>query len=367
MSRTAPDITMRPLGRTGLEVSAVGFGGIKLPKVEPAEAVRAVRRALELGVNFIDTARVYGDSEAKIGRALKGRRDQAIIATKTTARDGASARADLETSLRELDVETIDLYQLHSVSDEQTWEQVMAPTGAVTALERARREGKIRHLGITQHRSLPTMRKAIESGRFATIMVAYSIIDQEGVGAEILPLAQQRDLGVIVMKGLSGGLIVSPPGGPHPDGPDRLVALALRHVISHPAVTTVIPGIRCAREIEEDAAVARDFRPLTDDERAELIAAVAGLRREFRYGQVCLQCGYCQPCPQGIAIPEIFRAVRMHQQYPDETRPLGAALYHSLEVKPDVCEHCGQCEERCPAGIPIREKIAEAAEVFGAS
>jgi hypothetical protein len=118
------------------------------------------------------------------------------------------------------------------------------------------------------------------------------------------------------------------------------------------------------REIGEDAAVARDFKPMTDDERAQLISALADLRREFRYGQVCLQCGYCQPCPNGIPIPAVFRAVRMHQQYPDELKPMGAALYRSLEVTPDVCEECGKCEEHCPVGIDIRERLAEAVEIF---
>lgn len=364
MSEAPSTITKRPLGKTGLEVSIVGFGGIKLPKVERAEAVRAVQRALDLGINFFDTARAYADSEAKIGRALRGRRDQAIIASKTVARDAEGARADLETSLRELDVDVIDLYQLHSVSDEQTWQQVMAPGGALSALERARQQGEIRHIGITQHRALEIMRKAIESGRFETMMVAYSVIDQEHVGPDILPLAQEHNMGVIVMKGLSGGLIASPPDQPTPPGPDPVVMGALRHIVSHPAVTTVIPGVTCVREIEEDAAVARDFRPMTDDERAELISAVAGLGRGFRYGQVCLQCGYCQPCPNGVPIPAVFRAVWMHLQYPDELKPMGAALYRSLAVKPDVCEQCGKCEERCPAGIPIRERLAEAAELF---
>jgi predicted aldo/keto reductase-like oxidoreductase len=364
MSEGSSNIAKRPLGKTGLEVSVIGFGGIKLPKVEETEAMRAVQRALDLGVNFIDTARVYGDSEAKIGRALRGRRDQAIVASKTTARDAAGAREHLETSLRELGVDVIDLYQLHSVSDEQTWQQVMAPDGALSALERARQEGKIRHIGISQHRALDVMRKAIESGRFATIMVAYSVLDQEGVGLEILPLAQKHGMGVIVMKGLSGGLIASAPDRARPPGPDPIVIAALRHIVSNPAVATVIPGITCVREIGEDAAVARDFKPMTDDERAQLISALADLRREFRYGQVCLQCGYCQPCPNGIPIPAVFRAVRMHQQYPDELKPMGAALYRSLEVTPDVCEECGKCEEHCPVGIDIRERLAEAVEIF---
>ena len=137
----------------------------------------------------------------------------------------------------------------------------MAPKGALSALERARQEGKIRHIGITQHRSHPAMRKAIESGRFETIMVAYCAIDQEGVAPEILPLAREHDMGVIVMKGLSGGLIASPPDQARPSGPDPIVALALRHIVSHPAVTCAIPGTYTIPYLEDNLGAARGMLP----------------------------------------------------------------------------------------------------------
>ncbi|MFQ6098677.1 MAG: aldo/keto reductase [Armatimonadota bacterium] len=352
----------RILGKTGLEVSIIGFGGIKLPAVDEQKATRALNRALDLGVNFVDTARNYRDSEAKIGRALKSRRGEYVLATKSSKRDAASAMADLETSLRELQTDAVDLWQLHTVSDPETWAQVTAPGGAVEACQKALQQGKARHVGVTIHRAHDVMRQAIRSGLFETIMVAYSPLDQEGVAAEILPMAKDHGLGVIIMKPLSGGAL-SLPERPA-DGPDPIAIGSLKHIVSNEAVTVAIPGITCVREIEEDAAVGDEALPVTREETDRLMRRIGALRKEFRYGQVCLQCGYCQPCPEGVPIPDVFRATDMYRQYPDNLKHMGLNIFQALEVGPDACAECGQCEEACPAGLPVREKLKEARQLF---
>ena len=355
----------RRLGRTGLEVSAIGFGAIKLPKISEEEATAALMRALELGVNFIDTARNYRDSESKIGAALKGRRDEFVLATKTSTRDADGAQTDLETSLANLQTDFIDVYQLHSVSTPEAWEEAMGAGGALEAAQQARSEGLVRHIGITIHRALGVMRQAIECGEFETIMVAYSPLDQEGVETEILPLAAEHDMGVITMKPLSGGALCLPPEE-RPAGGDPVARDSLRYILGNPAVTVAIPGIEAVGEVEQNVAIASPFVPLTDDERDALTKRIAELKRSVRYGQVCLRCGYCQPCPEGVNIPEVFRAWDMVREYPDSLKHHGFELYQALEVDALQCVECRECEEKCPAGIAIPERLREAHEALTA-
>lgn len=357
---------MRTLGRTGLEVSEISFGCIKLPKVDEETAVAALRRAVELGVNFFDTARGYRDSEAKVGKALEGLRDQVVLATKTTARDKEAALTELETSLRELRTEYVDLWQLHSVSDEATFDRVMGPGGAIEAAFKAKDQGKTRHVGVTIHRCHKTMRRAINSGVFETIMVAYSVLDQEAVEPEILPLAARRGMGVIAMKSLSGGLLAQPDSlNARPVGQlDPVVFGALRYVLSNDAVSAVIPGMSSVREVEENVQVGDSPLPMDEDELRELRRLIGGLGAKFRYGQMCLRCGYCQPCPQGLPIPDIFRAADMFQSYPEHLRHMGVELFLTLEVGPEQCAECGECLEKCPAGLPIPDKLKEVRELF---
>lgn len=357
----------RRLGNTGLEVSAVSFGAIKLPHVTVDQAAEALNRALDLGVNFIDTARAYTDSESKIGQALGHRRSEFFIATKTVARDRNTATSDLETSLSELGMGHVDLWQLHSVSTRTDWERVLASDGAVEAGRWALEQGLISHFGISIHRELSVMRDAIRSGLFESIMLAYSPLDQEGVETEILPLAREHDMGVIIMKPLSGGQLVRPEAERRKGlgGADAVIAGSLRYCLSNPCVSCVIPGMTTVREVEENTAVASPFVPLDEDELRELRRQIAAMKRDFRYGQVCLRCGYCLPCPAGINIPEVLRAADIRAGYPDDLKHLGRDLYASLDVKPDACEDCGRCEERCVAGLSIREKLREALRIFG--
>ena len=353
------------LGRTGLNVSVISFGCIPIIKVGEKQAIRAIQRALDLGINFIDTARIYGDAERKVGKAIKGRRDECYIATKTEARDAKTAAKDIDISLAELDIDKIDLYQLHTVSDRETYEQVMAPDGALAALKRAQTEGKIAHIGVSSHRDLATMKALIRSDEFETLMVVYNQLDEEGTGAEIMPLAKEHDMGVIVMKGLSGGRLVTPrPEGKYLPGLDPIVTGSLRFILSNSDVTTVAVGMKTAREVEENIAIGDLTEPISEDEIRTLIECTGGLGGEFRYGRFCLSCGYCQPCPQGIDIPEVFRAFMIYKNYPDNLKPMGLDIYRRLEVGPDECVECGECEEKCPAKLPIIERLKEVVKVF---
>lgn len=362
------------LGKTRLEVSVIGFGAIKLPEVSEEQACAVLNRALDLDINFIDTARAYGDSERKIGLALKERRSDCVIATKTTARDAEGALGDLEISLRELQTNRLDLWQLHNVMDMELWKQVTAPGGAIEALHRARVEGLVDHVGLSAHRSLNVMREAILSGEFETIMLLYNILDEEGVAAYgILSLAHEHGLGVIAMKPLSGGTLALPLTEKKQEEKrraygerwfDPIVRGCLRYVLSNPAVDVVIPGMRSIQEVGENAPVG-DLPPLTEAERDELIREIGRLRATYKYGLECLRCGYCVPvCPQGIQIPQVLHAVYAYCHYPGQTRRIGLDLYRSLAISPEECQECEACVEVCPAGIPIPERLKEAVALF---
>ena len=353
----------RTLGSTGLEVSLLGFGCIKFKHVTQADVTAALHRALDLGVNFFDTARGYGDSEEKIGNAIGSRRGEYVIATKSPTRDADGLLADLETSLRELRTDYVDVLLLHTVSDARTYEAVTAPGGAVEGALRAKDQGKARHIGVSVHRDLATMRRTIENPVFEVLMPAYTVMDPEGAGA-MLPEAIAAGMGTVIMKSLSGGQLVSPPG---PEGqpivPDPVVEAALRWVISNPSVSTVIPGMISARQVEDNvAAVAKG--PLSEAEREEVIRIVGDLRKAYRYGQECLRCGYCQPCPNQINIPAIFQAADMARQYPDNLKHMGSELYEAQEFAADQCVECRQCVEKCPAAIDVPKRLREVAEFF---
>ncbi len=338
---------------------------IKLPHISREQAAECLNKALDLGINFIDTSRGYSDSETKIGHALKARRREYYLATKTDGRDYDSAMAELETSLRELQTDYLDLWQLHSISNKDRWRQVTAPDGAVKALHKVREEGVARHVGITIHRDLDVMKEAIASGEFETIMLVYNPLDSENV-AGILPLAKQQGMGTIIMKALSGGQIAYPKQARRAGlgGPDALVAGALRWVLSDENVDCVIPGMQAVHEVEENFALINPFVPITDDERREFIARLGELRGEYRYGQRCLSCGYCQPCPQGVNIPVILHAATIVQSYPDDLKYLGYQMYRELQVGAEACIQCGQCLEECPAELPIPDLLSEAAKLL---
>lgn len=335
----------RRLGRTGLRVRSLGLGGIPVRDRDWDTALEVVRLALDRGIDFIDTARGYGDSEAKIGAAVGARRRQVYLASKTPARDAAGARRDLLTSLRELRTDYLDLYQLHGVDEKEDLERCLAPGGALEALQQAQQAGEVRFIGITGHNPR-LLQEALKTGAFDTVMVPVNILDRFIFNAEetLLPLARELDVGVIAMKPLGGGVIKEPP-------------LALRYTLSQ-AVDIAIPGMGTVAELEENIQIAGAFQPLTAAEYEGLVREVKALGRE-----VCRQCGYCLPCPEGINIREVFRLEGMYDRY--ERKREAQALYRELPVLPKACVRCGTCEKRCPYDLPIRDKLVRAAAKLG--
>ena len=331
------------LGRTGLEAAIVSFGGIPIQRAD-GENTRAVVDRLEAhGINYIDTARGYTVSEEYLGAALEGRRDKFILATKSMARDYGGMAADVETSLANLRTDSIDLYQLHNLP-EKDLDRVFGPDGAYRALEEARAAGKIGHIGATAH-SLDALRRLVEEhgDQIETVMFPYNIVETQG--HDVLTLAREKGMGTIAMKPLAGGNLED-------------WRLALRFIAAAGVCDISIPGMGSPEEVDRNAAAAEDLSPLTEEE----LARCGAIRRELG-SRFCRRCGYCAPCPNGIDIPGSFLMANYLRRY--GLADWARARYEAMPYHAGSCVQCGACEKRCPYELPIRDMLAEVAQVFG--
>jgi len=330
------------LGKTGLRVSRLGFGGIPIQRVHAAEAAALLDCVRESGINYLDTARGYTVSEELIGQGIEGHRDAFVLATKSMSRDKAGMANDIQTSLRNLRTGYIDLYQVHNPSLEQL-EAVCAKGGALEALTEAKNAGTIRHLGLTAH-SLEVFERGLELDWVETIMFPYNIVENQG--AELIEKAKKKGIGFICMKPLAGGAIE--------DG-----ALALRYTFANPNVSVVIPGMYCPEEVGKNLQAANDTSPLSADELEQMERIRQELGTNF-----CRRCNYCAPCTAGINIPNAFLFHGYLSRYGLEEWARGR--YNGMSAKAGDCVACGACEERCPYHLPIREMLKQVAADFGA-
>lgn len=348
----------RILGKTGWGLSVIGFGAIKLPRISKEESGKLLHSALDKGINFIDTADCYGDSEEKIGLALKGRRKEFYLATKVDERDAQGVRAKLERSLKRLRTDWIDLLFFHDVRGSE-YEKIFQ-IGGMEELEKAQQEGKIRAIGISIHGSFTLMRQAIECGAFAALMVAYSALDEDRLTAELLPLAAAKGVGLIAMKPLAGGRLGDLPSA----GWDKKLfkgespaQIALRYVISNPYITCSIPGMMSLLELEENWQVGQRPRDLSLAELKKFMEIAATAGKGF-----CRNCGYCLPCPEGIPIPDILRFENYYLHY--GLKDWAKYQYKALKINALSCSNCELCLSRCPFGVPIPSGLKIAHQIL---
>jgi predicted aldo/keto reductase-like oxidoreductase len=342
----------RRLGRTGWKISAISFGAIKLPQLSQRECDLLLNRAIDLGINFVDTADCYGDSEEKIGRALSRRRKEFYLSTKVDERDGPGVIRKLERCLGRLKTDWIDLVLFHDVRGSE-YEKIFEK-GGLEALEKAKEQGKVSQIGISIHQSIPMMEKAIHSGAFSVLMIAYSAIDEDRLSAEIIPLAHKKEVGLIAMKPLAGGKL-----GESLKGWDLKyfkgespAQVSLRYILTNPYITCAIPGMTNLKELEEDIKVGEKPRGLTPEETSALMDWVGEIGKGF-----CRNCGYCLPCPEKIPIPDIFRIEGYYERY--GMKKWAIEQYRLLPVNAGVCSFCEECLKRCPYGVPIPEHMRE--------
>ncbi len=264
MTETTTALPMRTLGATGCRVSVLSLGGVKYNKRSDRHAAGVVSRALDLGVNFIDTAHSYEDSERKIGLVLRDRRDGVFVATKTERRDRDGARREIEESFRRLQTDRIDLVQVHDLATEQQLAQATGPDGALRAMEEFVEAGRVRFIGVTGHRYPELLAKALEEYPFDTLLVALGAM-QGAVRPfyeTVMPPAIARDVGVIGMKVMAHGWF----------GEEGMAEPALRYVLGLDGVATALVGVDDVRQLEQNVRVARECRPLSDAEREDLLS-----------------------------------------------------------------------------------------------
>lgn len=328
------------LGKTGLKVSKISFGGIPIQQLDQKQANELIEKALEYGINFIDTARGYTNSESLIGGALNGNRQKVYLATKSMSREKDALRKDIEISLSNFKTDYIDLYQFHNISTLQDFEKIMAPGGALEAFMEYKDRGVIKHIGITSH-SLEIIEKAIEYDVFETIQYPYNAVEAQG--AEVFKKAYERNLGVIAMKPFAGGALTHHKA-------------ALKHILQNKYVTCSIPGMCSIEQLEENVTAIEEM-PLSNIEKETLYKEAAQLGEKF-----CRRCGYCQPCPKGINIPSVLILEGYYKRY--NLMDWAVERYEALPVKASECEKCGLCETKCPYNLPIRDMLESVKNIF---
>ncbi len=323
------------LGKTNLIVEKLGWGGIPIQRVGEREAVSVIQAVIEMGVDLLDTARAYTNSEHRVGLALQ-KTDRPVILSSKSPIKTAKIYNDVQESLKQMKVKKVNLYHLHNVSSFEDYEKVLAPGGAYEGLKRARDEGLIDHIGITSH-SLNVLERAIGDGHFEVIMACYSFLEPEAA-KKVFPLAKEKDVGVLAMKPYSGGVIEE--AGP-----------ALRFSLSTPNIVP-IPGSETLEKARENWKIFAEGYSLTDkdNERIEV------LKKEFDR-QFCRRCDYCQPCTEKINIQFAVGLKSVIKRFGPRAQEVG--WMKDLIEKARDCSECGECLPRCPYQLPIPDLIKE--------
>ncbi len=366
----------RPLGATGLTVSVLGFGAMRLPEGFD-EAVEVMRHAFAQGVNFLDTAPAYGDSHKKCAAALKGWRDKVTVSTKNPCwgeEPVAGWRKRLEEHLEQLQVDSVGVYEIwHSI----TWkafEEHVAPKGKILDLaKKAKDEGLIRHLSFSFHDTPEALVKLVETGEFECMICQYNLLDR--ANEEGMAKAAERGMGVIVMGPVGGGRLagLSPELAKMASGPVASTPeLALRFVLANPAVSTAISGMSTKQMVDENVATASREDAMSPDELDRLKGALDEAQKFAKL--YCTGCGYCMPCPHGVDIPGNFALMNYHRVYglTEHARAHYAKRPKEREEGDEkarlyagACVECGECEPKCPQKIPIIAQLKETHETLG--
>lgn len=369
----------RKLGRTGLVVSQLGFGAMRLPMkeldgqqvVDRELAIPMLHRAFDLGLNYVDTAVGYcnEDSQRVVGEAVKSwspvnsPKYPLVISTKNPyyGEDERAWWKNLEDSLERLQVDSIDIYNHHGINWER-YTDAVAPRIAAW-MQRAKEQGLIKHICASFHDSNEALVNLIDTGYVESITLQYNLLDralEEGIA-----YAKQKDVGVVVMGPVAGGRLSgsSEVLGQIVPGVERVPELALRFVLANPNVTVALSGMGTMRMVEENCAIASDHVSLTAEDIETIRGHVAQLTEMAKL--YCTGCKYCLPCPQEVNIPHIFELYNLGQVYGLWT--VAKDGYAEFPNRPwvggkqaDACIECGLCEEKCPQNIQIREQLKAA-------
>ena len=353
----------RPFGQTGEQVSLLGAGGFHLLEISVADAGRILNRYLDAGGNYIETAASYGDgaSETKIARGVGHRRDQYLMASKTEIRDKDGAMAMLERSLRMLNTDHLDVWFMHSIGTVDAADQILAPGGALEAAEQAKKDGKVRFIGVTGHGHPIGLLNILPRYHFDVMMVPVNYYDDfnfPDVQGQLIPMARQQGTAVVAMKSVADGYLW------------RSAGVALRYAMSQP-VSHVVAGFNSMEMLEEDLACAETFTPMSPEE----IQHVYDTAPEYR-NYVCRQCKQCQVVA-GLHLSRIFELEGWYDRQmwdgvminPEDfalrvrlgswfgQRQLAREAYANEEIKIDPEADYTDLNGRCAHGIDIDRKL----------
>jgi predicted aldo/keto reductase-like oxidoreductase len=383
-------MTYVDFGKTGVKVSRLGMGCMRLPSHKAAdgktifdedESIRLIHRAIELGVNYFDTAPYYCDglSEVILGKALKGRRKDVLVSTKNPIENdsGDDYERRLERSLKNLQTETIDFYHFWGISLKSWTEQVLAKDGPLMRAKKLKEQGLIRHISFSFHdreaaaaepdNLLRILREG--EGILETMLVQYNILDQNKASG--IQRARDMGLGVVIMGPVGGGRLGAPSEAVRKllaGGGASSAQIALRFVLSNPNIHIALSGVSNIAQLEENVETASSGAPLSDAELAQLDAVQK--ENERLSGLYCTGCRYCMPCPEGLDIPEIFTLMNYHRVYgitdyaKEQYAQIGKVVWFPYKTAA-ACIKCGECDQKCPQSIPIREQLEQTHDALG--
>lgn len=369
----------KKFGNTGIDISVLGFGCMRFPMkrsgekefVDEDKTIEMLHRAYELGVNYFDTAYFYcgGQSENVLGKALKGIRDKVIVSTKSPGhlvKKPGDYRRILEEQLKKLDMDVIDFYHFHGIGFEN-FHQTDAASGWLKDAQRAKEEGLIRHISFSFHDKPESMIKLTDTKLFESVLCQYNAIDKSNAAG--LTHAKENGLGTVVMGPMGGGRVSGMPK----EVADKLgiqvkssAELALRFVLANPDIDCALSGMGSLQMVEENAATASNAAPLSESETAAINAMMA--ENEKLANLYCTGCAYCMPCPAGVNIPHIFRAMNYYRVYniaefaKGDYAGIGSPWIPGKNAA--ACTECGVCEKKCPQKLKIREQLKESHSVL---
>lgn len=331
-------------GSTGYQVSSLGFGAMNLPGVPLEQAKQALNYALDHGINYIDTAAAYKNSEEIIGESISHRRQQYFLATKTGERSYENAKAQIERSLVRMKTDYLDLVQVHYVNYVEEYKTIMGEKGAYEALLEAKKEGKVRFIGISGHRP-DLLTRWISKGQFDQVLFHLSLVQPFAL-QELIPMAMKQGMGRTAMKPLSGGFV-------------QPVDKAIRYAYAQD-VNTIISGMISIDQVKENIK-AMDIQ-VSDEEKVELghLASELGSHN-------CRRCNYCS-CPLEISIPDVMISSVVREKF--GLLPKGQQWFEKHREKITACsdyEPCKDkplCEDKCPYHLPMQRTVQEAAHFY---
>lgn len=373
-------VEYRKFGNTGMEISRLGFGCMRLPTlklndkdiVDEEKTIKMIHRAYELGVNYYDTAYFYhdGQSESMLGKALKGIRDKVYVSTKSPGhliKKHGDYRKILEEQLKKLDMDYVDVYHFHGIGYDN-FLSLNEQTKWLDEAYKAKEEGLIKHISFSFHDAPENLKKLVDIGIFESVLCQYNVIDRSN--EEAISYAKAKGLGIVIMGPVGGGRVSGLPK----EVANKLginvkssAELALRFVFSNNDIDCALSGMGSMEMVEENSSIASNIEPLSENE----VAAINKMMHENKKlaDLYCTGCSYCMPCPVGVNIPQIFQMMNYYKVYAiEDYAKNGYAEIGTNEWIPgkraDECVECGVCETKCPQKLKIREQLKECDKVL---